>query len=102
MLPSGLLAGLQLDANGNPPPPNRPFQTTSEGVILEHYQEENSGFLRVTVDAQMIAGEYFLVPFDDAPPATPVDSSRLHWQTHRLESGETHGTPANRARRRRR
>jgi predicted phosphodiesterase len=81
-----LMHQLQLDHQGRPIPRNEPFQTTAEGVVLDHYEEENSGFLRITVDNQSLVGEYFLVPFDDAPPVTPVDTFRLNWKNHHLET----------------
>jgi hypothetical protein len=73
-----LMHQLQLDQDGNPIPPGQPFQTTHEDVVLNHYEEKSPGFLRITVDAQTLFGEYFTVPFDDAPPATPADTFRLH------------------------
>jgi hypothetical protein len=93
---------LQLDQHGNPPPPGQPFTTTAEGVVLEHYEETNSGFLRITIDAEILTGEYFLVPFDDAPPATAVDTFRLNWKTHRLQGAGNGGGRGNGPRRRRR
>jgi len=78
---------LQLDASGHPVPAGAPFQTTAEGVVLESYEETNPGFLRLTVDADTLTGEYFTVPFDDAPPAHPADTFRLNWKTHRLGGG---------------
>jgi hypothetical protein len=86
-----LMHQLQLDKDGNPIPPDRPFQTTHEDVVLNHYEEESPGFLRITVDVQTLFGEYFTVPFDDAPPSTPVDTFRLHWKTHQLEAAGGHG-----------
>jgi hypothetical protein len=38
--------------------------------------------------------EYFLVPFDDAPPAAPVDGFRLNWRTHQLDADENQGRSA--------
>ena len=73
---------LQLDENRNPIPHER-FQTTSEGVFLEFYDAKHPGFLRLTVDKETLMGEYFVVPFDDAPPAEPVDTFKLNWRTHR-------------------
>jgi hypothetical protein len=94
---------LQLDQDGNPPPTGQPFATTAEGVALEHYEEQNSGFLRITVDGEALTGEYFLVPFDDAPPATAVDRFRLNWKTHRLDAaGDGGGAGGGHHRRRRR
>ncbi|SIO20026.1 Calcineurin-like phosphoesterase [Singulisphaera sp. GP187] len=75
---------LQLDMARHPIPAGRPFQTTAAGVVLECYQETNPGFLRISIDADTLTGEYFLVPFDDPPPDQPVDSFRLNWKTHQL------------------
>lgn len=72
---------LQLDSNRNPIPHKR-FKTTSDGVFLEYYDAKNPGFLRVTVDQKTLTGEYFIVPFDDAPPAESVDKFVLNWKTH--------------------
>jgi hypothetical protein len=85
---------IQLDTDGQPPPAGEPFQTTAEGVVMETYEEKNPGFLRLTVDADTLTGEYFIVPFDDAPPAHPVDTFRLNWKTHRLGGGASGGGPA--------
>jgi Calcineurin-like phosphoesterase len=78
---------LQLDAERQPIPAGKPFQTTVPAVVLESYEEKSPGFLRLTVDADTLTGEYFTVPFDDAPPARPVDMFRLNWKTHRLTDG---------------
>jgi hypothetical protein len=75
---------LQLDAKGKPIPHGKPFQTTHPDVVLAFYEQQNPGFLRVTVDAQHLTGEYFSVPFAGAPPANPVDSFQLDWRAHRL------------------
>ena len=74
---------LQLDHNGNPPP-NRRFATTEQGVFLEYYDQVNPGFLRITIDDSTLTGEYFIVPFDDAPPAKPVDTFRLDLKSHKI------------------
>ena len=84
---------IQLDAEGQPVPPGKPFPTTVEGVVLESYEETNPGFLRLTVDAETLTGEYFSVPFDDAPPAHPVDSFQLNWKTHRRLVSSVRATP---------
>lgn len=44
-----------------------PYPTTISGVTLENFQQEEPGFLRVTVDGSGIQFEYFLVPFDGSP-----------------------------------
>ncbi len=87
-----LMHQIQLDADGLPVPAGKPFQTTVEGVVLEFYEDTNPGFLRLTVDAETLTGEYFTVPFDDAPPAHPVDSFRLNWKTHRRDVNSAAGT----------
>jgi hypothetical protein len=84
---------IQLDQNGQPIPPGRPFPTTVKGVALESYEEANPGYLRLTVDSESLTGEYFTVPFDDAPPVQPVDSFRLNWKTHRLGEGSGSAPP---------
>jgi hypothetical protein len=40
-----------------------PFQTTLPGVLLESYDETDTGFLKVTVDSRSLTVEYFAVPF---------------------------------------
>jgi 3',5'-cyclic AMP phosphodiesterase CpdA len=74
---------LQLDAGGNPIPHKR-FPTTSEGVFLEFYDAKHPGFLLIAVDNETLTGQYFVVPFDDAPPADPVDTFKLNWKTHKF------------------
>jgi 3',5'-cyclic AMP phosphodiesterase CpdA len=58
--------------------------------------------LQLDHNGNALSGEYFLVPFDDAPPTSPVDTFRLNWRSHRLESEGNRGTPENHTRRRRR
>jgi Calcineurin-like phosphoesterase len=41
-----------------------PIQTTHPDVKLENFNQEEPGFLRVTVDKNEVLFEYFLVPFD--------------------------------------
>jgi hypothetical protein len=89
---------LQLDQDGNRIPSQGPYQTARPDVVLNHYEEDNPGFLRITVDAQNLSGEYFIVPFDDAPPATPADTFRLNWTTHQLEAEGGQGGRAGRRR----
>lgn len=76
---------LQLDQNGKPIPRGR-FQTTEAGVFLEYYDETNPGFLKITVDANKLTGQYFVVPFVDAPPAEAVDHFTLDWHQHTTTS----------------
>jgi hypothetical protein len=84
---------LQLDQHGNRIPTNQPFQTTHADVVLNHYEEDNSGFLRITIDGQSLTGEYFSIPFDGAPPASPVDTFRLNWRKHQLDGSRGPGGP---------
>ncbi len=77
---------LQLDEDGEPIPRGR-FKTTREGVFLDYYDQENPGFLRITVDKDQLCGEYFTVPFDDAPPSEAVDKFCVDLHAHKLTSG---------------
>ena len=63
-----------------------PFQTTEAGVTLDALNHTAGGFLRMTVDgkAQTLTGEYFLVPFDGAPPKKAADHFTLNLKTHKL------------------
>jgi hypothetical protein len=45
------------------PPVNLPYETTVAGVALEAYEQEQSGFLRITATARQLTFEYFRVPF---------------------------------------
>jgi 3',5'-cyclic AMP phosphodiesterase CpdA len=65
-------------------PIQTPFQTTVGGVTLEAYNDTEPGFLLVTVDDKTLKAEYYLVPFEDTPPADPVDAFTLNWKTHKL------------------
>ena len=46
-----------------------PFQTTMKGVKLESFQQEEPGFLKVTVTEEAIQFEYWIVPFDGSTPS---------------------------------
>ena len=48
------------DANGNPLP--KPWPTPDPDVTLENYVDDRHGFLRLTVDAKSLKGEYVTVP----------------------------------------
>ena len=61
---------LQKALNGKP----TPIVTTMADVTLEKYNDQQPGFLRVTVDAHQIKFEYFLVPFDPKLPSTLFDT----------------------------
>jgi hypothetical protein len=75
---------LQLDAQGHRIPAGKRFKTTRAGVFLETYEETNPGFMRLTVDSKHLTVEYFVVPFDDAPPAEPVDRVTVDLKAHKL------------------
>ncbi len=77
---SRALHKLQADANKQPIQP--PFQTTLPDVSLQAANTEEPGYLRITVNAQTLTGEYYLVPFQGDPPAAPVDVFTLDWKQH--------------------
>lgn len=52
-----------------------PYQTSHSDVVLENFEQELSGFLRITASADAIQFEYFRVPFDGSTPDTdPFDT----------------------------
>jgi hypothetical protein len=61
-----------------------PFQTKEHDVVLESYNDDDPGFLRITVDHQTLKAEYCIVPFEGEPPATPFDAFSLNWKTHKI------------------
>jgi len=65
---------LQKDLGLNDPkkPPKLPVQTTLPDVQLQNFNEEQPGFLRVTVNKNQIVFEYFLVPFIGGADATAL------------------------------
>lgn len=42
-----------------------PYQTTESDVVLNNFQQDEPGFLRVTVEAKSLTIEYFTVSFED-------------------------------------
>ena len=76
---SNLLHRIERDQKGNPLPPG--FQTTHTDLKLMAYNDQEPGFLRVTVDGKKkkLTFDYFLVPFSAAPGARPVDSVTVPW-----------------------
>jgi hypothetical protein len=46
-----------------------PFQTTQKDVQLIKFEQEQPGFMRITVDAKHLTIEYFIVPFDGTAPS---------------------------------
>ncbi len=69
---------MQRDTNKNVPV--LPFRTLAHNVTLEKLNEVDSGFLRLTVDAQMLKGEYFAVPFDGPAPTDAFDTFTVNWK----------------------
>ena len=51
-----------------------PYATTMAGVMLESYEQEEPGLLRVTVDAKKLLFEYFRVPFGGTLEAEAFDT----------------------------
>jgi len=74
----------QLQTGDNNNPIQVPFPTLVEGVTLAAYQTSEPGYMRITVNAQSLICEYFIVPFSGAPPAAPVDTFTLDWKNHKL------------------
>jgi Icc-related predicted phosphoesterase len=69
---------MQTDAHHNPP--KTPFDTTVAGVSLQTFNDAEPGFLRISVNATTLKGEYFLVPFDGNPPAKAFDTFSINWK----------------------
>ena len=67
----------QLQQNPGSPAIKAPFATTVPGVTLQCYDQADPGFLRFTIDADNLVGEYFSVPFRGTPPPKPVDSFKV-------------------------
>lgn len=73
---------LQTDPNTHDGKIPRNFQMTHPDVILSNYNTDNPGFLRLTVDASNLKGEYFINQFDNTPvPTVPFDTFNLNWKT---------------------
>jgi len=62
-----------------------PFQTTRKDVVLSKYNDANPGFLRITIDAQFLTGEYFTNTFDGSTaPVNAYDIFKLDWKKNTL------------------
>jgi len=70
---------IETKTNGKRLPDN--FQTTHRDLTLAKYNDEEPGFLRITVDGKKktLTAEYFLVPFDGVPPKVPFDTVTSKW-----------------------
>jgi hypothetical protein len=66
-----------------------PTPTPWAGVTLETYEVTRKGFLRMTVTADRLQGEFFTVPLPGEPedgPAVLRDQFLLDWKTGQLVS----------------
>ena len=64
-----------------------PMHVPSENLMLEDYVDDRHGFLRFTVDAHHVVGEYFTVPRSHeswSQPARKYDSFILDWKHGKL------------------
>jgi hypothetical protein len=76
-----LLHKIETTAGGKALPAG--FQTTHPDVKLMAHNDQEPGFLRITLDAKKktLTGDYFQVPFPGgaAPPANPIDTVTVPW-----------------------
>lgn len=75
-----LLHKIEKGADGKPLPNG--FQTTHPDLKLMNHNDQEPGFLRVTVDGKKrtVTFDYFLVPFPPASPSGgPADSVTVPW-----------------------
>lgn len=71
---------IEKDANGQQLPPN--YQTTHPDLKLMVYNDQEPGFLRITIDnkKKTVKSESFIVPFDGiASKKTPIDTVTVPW-----------------------
>jgi hypothetical protein len=57
--------------------------TVREDVVFEAFNQDDSGFLRITIDKHTLVGEYFAVPFDGGPVRRD-DGVTLDWHRHKI------------------
>jgi hypothetical protein len=69
-----------------------PTPTAIPGVELRGYNENASGFLRVTVNSTELKAEYFAVPFTGPVPNGPFDAVTLNYQTGVITNEMNPGT----------
>jgi hypothetical protein len=74
-----LLHKIEKDKKGRPLPPG--FQTTHPDLKLMSHNDQEPGFLRVTVDGKKktLTFDYFFVPFTETPGAIPADTVTVPW-----------------------
>jgi Calcineurin-like phosphoesterase len=67
-----------------------PWKVPDSDVVLDGYSDDRHGFLRLTIDAKTIAGEYTTVPRPQESwskgPVTLVDSFSLDLAKHKVET----------------
>lgn len=70
---------IQRDENGERLPQG--FQTTHSDLKLMAHNDEDPGFLRITLDnkKKTLTSDYFVVPFDEMPPQKPIDTVTVGW-----------------------
>ena len=76
---SRALHKIEKNQAGNPLPLN--FQTTRQDLKLMSYNDQEPGFLRITIDAKKktLTSDYFIVPFDGISPEKLFDTVTVPW-----------------------
>jgi hypothetical protein len=75
-----LLHKIETDASGQRLPPG--YQTTRPDLRLMSYNDQEPGFLRITIDnkKKTVTSDYFVVPFNGMPPKkNPIDTVTVPW-----------------------
>jgi hypothetical protein len=75
-----LLHKIESDASGKRLPPG--YQTTRPDLRLMAYNDQEPGFLRITIDnkKKTVTSDYFLVPFNGIPQKkNPIDTVTIPW-----------------------
>jgi hypothetical protein len=74
-----LLHKIESDENGQRLQPG--YQTTRSDLKLMSYNDQEPGFLRITLDnkKKTLTNDYFLVPFNENPSETSFDIVTIHW-----------------------
>jgi len=70
---------IEKDKNGKPLP--KEYQTTLPDVKLMAHNDQNPGFLRISIDGKKktLTSDYFLVPFDGSQPKGAEDTVTVPW-----------------------
>jgi hypothetical protein len=74
-----LIHKIESDENGQPL--SAGFQTTHPDLKMMSNNDEEPGFLRISVDGngKTVTSQYFLVPFDSEPSKEPFDKVTVPW-----------------------